>query len=211
MIVKSCVVLCVVFCAARVSRAQWWGTGPLPPATPWMPPLQRTLEDHRMPGIHRNRQGHFPGRFQPQPPRTHPLRTPNALRPPVRQTSYPTLSLIPSLESLTSFLDPFGLFKEEKKSRSVLLKKMSAPSPPATTTTEAPPPMVYFPDGGDGSCEDFSSGGFNTYSFLSFLFSVVNLVAMVSGSRIFHVYLYLFVSLIYYATLERDREPCSEF
>lgn len=199
MIVKTCVVLYVVLCVALVSKAQWWGAGPLPPATPWMPPLQRTLETHRMPGIYRNRQGHFPGPFQPQPSRTHPLRTPNAIRPPVRQSSYSTLSLLPSLKSLTSLLDPFGLFKEEKKSQSVLVKKMSAPSPSATTTTEAPPPMVYFPDGGDGACEDFSSGGFNTYSFLSFLFSVVNLVAMVSSLRI-SVYICIF-SCRYYTTL----------
>ncbi|KAK3858932.1 hypothetical protein Pcinc_034907 [Petrolisthes cinctipes] len=59
------------------------------------------------------------------------------------------------------------------------------PYTPPTTTTEPPspspsPPLVYFPDGGSGECEDFAPSGFNTYSFLSFLFSVANLVGHVS-------------------------------
>ncbi|KAK4310502.1 hypothetical protein Pmani_017930 [Petrolisthes manimaculis] len=64
-------------------------------------------------------------------------------------------------------------------------------TPPTTTTTRPPspspspspsPPLVYFPDGGSGECEDFAPSGFNTYSFLSFLFSVANLVGHVANN-----------------------------
>lgn len=72
-------------------------------------------------------------------------------------------------------------------------RRREAPSniPHTPTTTPSPsPPLVYFPEGGSGECQDFVPSGFNTYSFLSFLFSVANLVGLVS-TKTFYVCLYL--------------------
>ncbi|XP_042224494.1 uncharacterized protein LOC121868242 isoform X1 [Homarus americanus] len=85
--------------------------------------------------------------------------------------------------SFASFLDPFGMFsqmEEEINKRGSLTRRRGYA--PTTTTTEAPPPIVYFPEGDGGGCQDFAEGGFNTYSFLSFLFSVANLVGHVANN-----------------------------
>lgn len=69
--------------------------------------------------------------------------------------------------------DPLG-FLYPKPTR-----KSSREETYATKTTTEAPPLVYFPDGEGAECGDYSSHGFDTYSFVGFLLGVVNLVAQV--------------------------------
>ncbi|XP_066965035.1 uncharacterized protein [Macrobrachium rosenbergii] len=87
---------------------------------------------------------------------------------------------------LSSIFDPFGFFSsqgvrlERTDAHTAFMRRVGGQEP--TTTESPPPPMVYFPEGSSDACEDFNPSGFNTYSFLSFLFSVANLVGLIANN-----------------------------
>ncbi|XP_068237412.1 uncharacterized protein [Palaemon carinicauda] len=128
-----------------------------------------------------------PGSFQGMPhsrQRGPSFNTPRL--PPARATGGRYTQRKPAEKSsthLASILDPFGVFSSQGTTpgrpgaHRTFTKKVGGEEP-----TEEPPPMVYFPEGGSGACQDFNPSGFNTYSFLSFLFSVANLVGLIANN-----------------------------
>ncbi|KAK7072266.1 hypothetical protein SK128_020749 [Halocaridina rubra] len=83
----------------------------------------------------------------------------------------------------STLFDPLNIFQPKKPSHPLLHRRTFMKKGQVTSsTTEAPPPIIYFPEGGSGSCEDFSPSGFNTYSFISFLFSVANLAGLIANN-----------------------------
>lgn len=170
---------CILTMAVVVGVAEaWWPWVSQPLVPPWRPP-QYPAQTRLVPGA----------------PEAPPGSSQSMLRPPLRSSLLlqgsrvkprrPPTTPRPSLFSIfTSLLDPLGLFSEDKEEevRRVFLKEGKVST---VTTTEAPPPFVYFPEGGNGVCQDFAAGGgFNTYSFLSFLFSVANLIGHVRTSSV---------------------------